>query len=284
MNIIDGKKISSNIKEEIKKEISVLKEQTGKMPGLAIIIVGENEASKVYVKSKIKSCEEVGIKSINCALPENTSEEEIINTIKEFNKRDDIDGILVQLPLPKNIDEKKIIDVISLNKDVDGFKPENLGLLFLGEKKSLKSCTPLGIMELFYRYNIDLKGKDVVIIGRSNIVGKPMMGFMINAGATATICNSNTKNLEEKIKNADILIVAMGKAKYVKGSMVKNGAVVIDVGINRTENGLCGDVDYEEVSKKASYITPVPGGVGPMTVAMLLKNTLSAFKINKQII
>lgn len=283
MKIIDGKEKSKKIKEELKFEIEKYKSSTGKIPGLAVIIVGENPASQIYVNSKIKSCESIGMKSYHCVLNADISEKELLDKIEEYNKNDDIDGILVQLPLPKHINEKKVIDKISLNKDVDGFKPENLGLLFLGDKDSLKPCTPAGIMELMSEYNIEIKGKNVTIIGRSNIVGKPMAGLMINASGTVTVCNSHTKDIENKIKEADILIVAMGKNKYVKKHMVKDGVVIVDVGINRDSNGISGDVDFEDVKDIVSYITPVPGGVGPMTIAMLLKNTVKAFRKNKNI-
>lgn len=282
--ILDGKKTSSQIKEEIKEELKGIKEKVGKVPGLAIVLVGENPASKIYVNSKIKGCAELGFESFAHYLPENVTEEELLNVIRELNNDEKVDGILVQLPLPKHIDEKKVVDTIAFSKDVDGFKPENMGLLFLGDKNSIKPCTPSGILELFKRYELEVEGKDVVIIGRSNIVGKPMAGFFINEGATVTICNSKTKNLAEKLKEADIIVAAMGVAKFVKADMVKDGAIIIDVGINRTEEGLFGDVDFENVAPKCKWITPVPGGVGPMTVAMLFKNTLSAFKRNKKLV
>ena len=282
--ILDGKKTSSQIKEEIKEELKGIKEKVGKVPGLAIVLVGENPASKIYVNSKIKGCAELGFESFAHYLPENVTEEELLNVIRELNEDEKVDGILVQLPLPKHIDEKKVVDTIAFSKDVDGFKPENMGLLFLGDKNSIKPCTPSGIVELFKRYELEVEGKDVVIIGRSNIVGKPMAGFFINEGATVTICNSKTKNLAEKLKEADIIVAAMGVAKFVKADMVKDGAIIIDVGINRTEEGLFGDVDFENVAPKCKWITPVPGGVGPMTVAMLFKNTLSAFKRNKKLV
>lgn len=282
--ILDGKKTSSQIKEEIKEELKGIKEKIGKVPGLAIVLVGENPASKIYVNSKIKGCAELGFESFAHYLPENVTEEELLNVIRELNNDEKVDGILVQLPLPKHIDEKKVVDTIAFSKDVDGFKPENMGLLFLGDKNSIKPCTPSGIVELFKRYELEVEGKDVVIIGRSNIVGKPMAGFFINEGATVTICNSKTKNLAEKLKEADIIVAAMGVAKFVKADMVKDGAIIIDVGINRTEEGLFGDVDFENVAPKCKWITPVPGGVGPMTVAMLFKNTLSAFKRNKKLV
>lgn len=282
--ILDGKKTSSQIKEEIKEELKGIKEKVGKVPGLAIVLVGENPASKIYVNSKIKGCAELGFESFAHYLPENVTEEELLNVIRELNNDEKVDGILVQLPLPKHIDEKKVVDTIAFSKDVDGFKPENMGLLFLGDKNSIKPCTPSGIVELFKRYELEVEGKDVVIIGRSNIVGKPMAGFFINEGATVTICNSKTKNIAEKLKEADIIVAAMGVAKFVKADMVKDGAIIIDVGINRTEEGLFGDVDFENVAPKCKWITPVPGGVGPMTVAMLFKNTLSAFKRNKKLV
>lgn len=282
--ILDGKKTSSQIKEEIKEELKWIKEKVGKVPGLAIVLVGENPASKIYVNSKIKGCAELGFESFAHYLPENVTEEELLNVIRELNEDEKVDGILVQLPLPKHIDEKKVVDTIAFSKDVDGFKPENMGLLFLGDKNSIKPCTPSGIVELFKRYELEVEGKDVVIIGRSNIVGKPMAGFFINEGATVTICNSKTKNLADKLKEADIIVAAMGVAKFVKADMVKDGAIIIDVGINRTEEGLFGDVDFENVAPKCKWITPVPGGVGPMTVAMLFKNTLSAFKRNKKLV
>ncbi|WP_308576232.1 bifunctional methylenetetrahydrofolate dehydrogenase/methenyltetrahydrofolate cyclohydrolase FolD [uncultured Fusobacterium sp.] len=282
--ILDGKKTSSQIKEEIKEELKGIKEKVGKVPGLAIVLVGENPASKIYVNSKIKGCAELGFESFAHYLPENVTEEELLNVIRKLNEDEKVDGILVQLPLPKHIDEKKVVDTIAFSKDVDGFKPENMGLLFLGDKNSIKPCTPSGIVELFKRYELEVEGKDVVIIGRSNIVGKPMAGFFINEGATVTICNSKTKNLADKLKEADIIVAAMGVAKFVKADMVKDGAIIIDVGINRTEEGLFGDVDFENVAPKCKWITPVPGGVGPMTVAMLFKNTLSAFKRNKKLV
>lgn len=275
---LDGKELAKKIKDEIKLEVAELKEKSGRVPGLAIVLVGDNSASKIYVNSKIKGCSELGFESFAHFLPEATSEEELLATIEELNRDERVNGILVQLPLPKHIDEKKVIDKIALEKDVDGFKPENLGLLMLNDKDSMKPCTPAGIMEILKYYSIELEGKDVVVVGRSNIVGKPMAGLMINQGATVTVCNSKTKNLIEKTKSADIIVMAIGRAKFLTADMVKDGTVVIDVGINRTEDGLFGDVDYESVSQKSSYITPVPGGVGPMTVAMLFHNTMRAFK------
>lgn len=281
--MLNGKELSEKIRKNIKDEIEVIEKKIGEKPGLAIILVGENPASKVYVNSKIKGCKDVGIESYAYFLEENSTEDEVLELLRKLNNDDRINGILVQLPLPKHINEKKIIDRIALEKDVDGFKPENLGLLMLNDKKAMVSCTPAGIMEIFKEYNIELSGKDVVIVGRSNIVGKPMASLLINASSTVTICNSKTKDLAEKTKKADIVIMAIGQPKFLKKDMVKEGAIIIDVGINRTEEGLCGDVDYNEVSKITQDITPVPGGVGPMTVTMLFSNTLKAFKAMKNI-
>lgn len=275
---LDGKDLAQRIKLQLKEETLGLKESLGKVPGLAIILVGDNPASKIYVNSKIKGCSELGFESFAHFLPENTSEERVLELIGELNEDGRVNGILVQLPLPKHVDEKKVIDKIALDKDVDGFKPENLGLLMLGDKDSMQPCTPAGIMELLRAYSIELVGKDVVVVGRSNIVGKPMGSLLINEGATVTTCNSKTKGLKAKTSQADMVIMAIGQAKFLTEDMVKEGAIIVDVGINRTEDGLFGDVDYDGVSKKAAYITPVPGGVGPMTVAMLFANTMKAFK------
>lgn len=275
---LDGKDLAQRIKLQLKEETLKLKESLGKVPGLAIILVGDNPASKIYVNSKIKGCSELGFESFAHFLPEDTNEERVLELIGELNEDGRVNGILVQLPLPKHIDEKKVIDKIALNKDVDGFKPENLGLLMLGDKDSMQPCTPAGIMELLRAYSIELVGKDVVVVGRSNIVGKPMGSLLINEGATVTTCNSKTKDLKAKTSQADMVIMAIGQAKFLTEDMVKEGAIIVDVGINRTEDGLFGDVDYDGVSKKATYITPVPGGVGPMTVAMLFANTMKAFK------
>lgn len=275
---LDGKDLAQRIKLQLKEETLKLKESLGKVPGLAIILVGDNPASKIYVNSKIKGCSELGFESFAHFLPEDTSEEKVLELIGELNEDERVNGILVQLPLPKHVDEKKVIDKIALDKDVDGFKPENLGLLMLGDKDSMQPCTPAGIMELLRAYSIELVGKDVVVVGRSNIVGKPMGSLLINEGATVTTCNSKTKDLKAKTSQADMVIMAIGQAKFLTEDMVKEGAIIVDVGINRTEDGLFGDVDYDGVSKKAAYITPVPGGVGPMTVAMLFANTMKAFK------
>lgn len=284
MMILDGRKISKEIKNKIKLEIEQLKKKIHKTPGLAVIQVGDNLASKIYVNSKGKQCQEVGIEFKDFVLDEQTCEMEILKLVEKLNKDETIDGILIQLPLPQHIDTPKIIESIDISKDVDGFKPENLGKVVLNDKTALVSCTPAGILEILKEYKINLKGLDVVIIGRSNIVGKPMTALLINEGATVTVCNSNTKNLSEKTKTADIIIVAIGKEKFLKGDMIKQGAIIVDVGINRDANNkICGDVDFESVKEKISYITPVPGGVGPMTIAMLLNNTLKAFKIRKKI-
>lgn len=279
--ILDGKLISSEIKEEIKKEIQVLENKSGKKPGLAVIIVGDDPASRVYVKSKIKTCNELGMESRLYELEAECQESEIIEKIKELNADKDIDGILVQLPLPKKFDESRIIDTIAVEKDVDCFTHENLGKVFLNDANSLKPCTPSGVIELLKRYGIDSKGKKVVIIGRSNIVGKPLALMFINLGATVTVCNSHTPDISHYTKEADILVAAVGKPNFITAEMVKEGAVVVDVGINRVDGKLVGDVDFSGVAQKTSFITPVPGGVGPMTIAMLLKNSLEAFKNNR---
>jgi len=269
--IIDGKKISGDIKNELKEKVAKLKEKNIEVT-LCVIQVGNDPASAVYVKNKKKACEEIGIKSVSYELPESTSQEELIRLIKELNGRDDINGILVQLPLPKHIDENIIINTISPEKDVDGFHPQNVGKLSIGQK-GLVSCTPAGIIQLLKRSGISIEGKECVIVGRSNIVGKPMAMLMLRENATVTVCHSKTRNLAEVTKRADILIIAMGKPKFITKEYVKEGAVVIDVGIHRNENNkLCGDVDFDDVVDKVSAITPVPGGVGPMTIAMLMNN------------
>ncbi len=275
--IIDGKKCSEEILENLRRDISEYKEKTGKVPGLAVIILGNNAASKIYVKSKIRACEKTGILSREIILDENISEEELINEIEKLNNDKNINGILVQLPLPSHINEKKICEAISVKKDVDGFKAENLGKIMLGDDDGFISCTPQGIIYLIDQLNMDLHGKNVVVVGRSNIVGKPVASLLINKGATTTVCNSRTKDLAGILKKADIIVIAIGKAKFLTKDMVKEGAVVIDVGINRVDGKIYGDVDYENVKDIVSHITPVPGGVGPMTIAMLLKNTVKAF-------
>lgn len=275
---MDGKAVSAAVKDEVKKEVEELKTK-GKVPSLAVVLVGNDPASKVYVGNKKKACEYCGIKSLEYLLEESTSEQELLGLIDVLNKEPTVNGILVQLPLPSHINEQHIINAINPHKDVDAFHPVNVGKIMTGNPDFLP-CTPAGVMEILKKYNIETAGKDCVIIGRSNIVGKPMSMLMLAADSTVTVCHSKTKDLKQKCKNADIIIAAVGRADFVTADMVKEGAVVIDVGINRTESGkLCGDVDFAEVSKKASYITPVPGGVGPMTIATLMKNTLSAFKI-----
>ncbi len=275
--IIDGKKCSEEILEMLKEEVAKHRERFNKVPGLAVIILGDNPASKIYVKSKIRACEKVGIKSKEVVFDENITEEELINEIEKLNNDKEINGILVQLPLPAHIDEKKICDAISIRKDVDGFKPESLGKIVLGDDDGFVSCTPQGILYLIDNIGMELSGKNAVVVGRSNIVGKPVASLLINRGATVTVCNSKTKDLPDVLRRADLIVIAIGKAKFLKKDMVKEGAVVIDVGINRVEGKIYGDADFEEVSEKTSYITPVPGGVGPMTIAMLLKNTVKAF-------
>ena len=275
---IDGKAFSQTVLEKIREEHSQLKEKYGKPAGLAVVIVGNNPASQVYVKNKIRACENVGFYSENIELDENISEKELLQEINKLNKNDRINGILVQLPLPAHINELKIIDSISPEKDVDGFHVSNIGKMVIGDETGFLSCTPYGIMQLLEEYKIEISGKDAVIIGRSNIVGKPMALMLIQKGATVQVCNSNTKDLRKKLNKADIIIVAAGVPKLLKKEDVKEGAVVIDVGINRVDGKICGDVDYEEVVERASYITPVPGGVGPMTIASLIKNTFKSYK------
>ena len=275
---IDGKAFSQVILEKIREEHNQLKEKYGKQAGLAVVIVGNNPASQVYVRNKMKACENVGFYSENIELDENISEKELLQEIDKLNKNDRINGILVQLPLPSHINELKIIDSISPEKDVDGFHVANIGKMVIGDETGFLSCTPYGIMQLLEEYKIEIAGKDAVIIGRSNIVGKPMALMLIQKGATVQVCNSRTKDLRKKLNDADIIIVAAGVPKLLKKEYVKEGAVVIDVGINRVDGKICGDVDYEEVAEKASYITPVPGGVGPMTIASLIKNTFKSYK------
>lgn len=274
MNIINGKEISASIRAEIKAET----EKMSVRPGLAVILVGNDPASQVYVRNKNKACEEVGFYSEMYTLPEQTSMEDLLGLIDQLNHSPQIHGILVQLPLPKHLDEEKVILAISPEKDVDAFHPVNVGKIMIGNHSFLP-CTPAGVMELLSRSGIDVSGKECVVIGRSNIVGKPQAMLLLHANGTVTVCHSRTKNLAGICARADILVSAIGKAKFVTPDMVKEGAVVIDVGINRDENGkLCGDVDFDAVAPKTSYITPVPGGVGPMTITMLMKNTLTAAK------
>ena len=278
--IIDGKQISLDIKNELKEKVTKYKEQ-GIEITLAVVKVGNDPASAVYVRNKEKAFEYFGINSKTLALPEETTEEELLNVVKKLNEDKNVNGILVQLPLPKHIDESKVLLTIDSTKDVDGFHPVNVGKMVIGEDTFLP-CTPAGIIEMIKRTDIDIEGKECVIIGRSNIVGKPMATLMLKENATVTIAHSRTKDLKEVTKRADIIVAAIGKAKFVTADYVKEGAVVIDVGMDRDENGkLCGDVDFESVSKVASAITPVPGGVGPMTVTMLLVNCLRSVELNK---
>ncbi|HKI78964.1 MAG TPA: bifunctional methylenetetrahydrofolate dehydrogenase/methenyltetrahydrofolate cyclohydrolase FolD [Ignavibacteriaceae bacterium] len=287
MELIDGKKTSATVKEELKEAIEKLKSEGKKVPGLVTILVGHNPASEIYVSSKIKSCEQIGMLSKSEKLSEDVSEEKLLSIVDSYNKNPDFHGILVQLPLPKHIDEDKVIEAISPIKDVDGFHPISVGNLVIG-KETFLSCTPAGIQELLKRYNIETKGKHVVVLGRSNIVGKPIANILLqkkeNANSIVTVCHSAAKDVSYFTKQADILIAAIGRANFVTADMVKDGAVVVDVGINRVEDStrkkgyrVVGDVDFENVAPKCSFITPVPGGVGPMTIAMLLKNTYEAY-------
>ncbi len=276
--IIDGKAVSQSVKENIRKELEELKATKGLTAGLAVIIVGDDPASKVYVRNKKLACEACGFESFEYALPAETTQEELLELINKLNNDDRVDGILCQLPLPKHIDEKVVINNISPAKDVDAFHPENVGQIMIGDYKFLP-CTPAGVMELIASTGVEIAGKECVVVGRSNIVGKPMAMLLLHKSGTVTVCHSKTKDLGEVCRRADILVVAVGVPNLVTGDMIKEGAVVIDVGMNRLENGkLCGDVEFESAEKKASYITPVPGGVGPMTIAMLMKNTLTAAK------
>lgn len=278
MQIIDGKKVSDEVKAQVAKETELLKSK-GIVPGLAVVIVGDDPASRVYVNNKKKACELVGFKSEEYALPAQTTQQELLDLVETLNDKKDINGILVQLPLPEHLDEKQIIEAINPIKDVDAFNAVNVGKIMIGDYDFLP-CTPAGVMEMLSYYNIPVSGKNCVVIGRSNIVGKPMAMLLLHQNGTVTICHSKTRNLKEICAGADILVAAVGIPKFVKADMVKEGAVVIDVGMDRDENGkLCGDVDFDDVKEKTSYITPVPGGVGPMTIATLMKNTLKACKL-----
>lgn len=272
---IDGKALSSKMRDEIKLEVKKIKVEKGVEPCLAVVLVGNDPASEIYVRNKIRGCEYTGIKSLSYKLDESTTEEELVLLIEKLNNDKSVHGILVQMPLPKHINEKRILSLINPKKDVDGFSVEQIGMLGLGTP-DLITCTPNGVIELIKSTGVEMTGKHAVVIGRSNVVGKPLMNLLLLENCTVTVCHSKTVNLKEFTKQADILIVAIGKPKFVTADMVKDGAIVIDVGINRVDGKLCGDVDYENVSKKASFITPVPGGVGPMTITMLLKNTLKA--------
>ena len=284
MKLLDGKKVAAEIKEELKRKIVEEKEKTGKIPGLGIIQIGHNEAASVYVQSQIKGSKALGIQAFLYAFEDDVKEEVVLQKIEELNQTEKIDGIILQLPLPEQISLSHILQAIDVNKDVDGFKTENMGRLHLGEE-GFNPCTPEGVITLLKKYDIEIAGKNVTIIGRSNIVGKPMLGLFVNHDATVTICNSLTKNLKEHTLKADIIVVAVGKEKFLTADMVQEGAIVVDVGINRTVTGkIVGDVEFEEVSKKTSYITPVPGGVGSMTVAMLFQNIWKAFIKNRRIV
>ncbi|ADB68248.1 bifunctional methylenetetrahydrofolate dehydrogenase/methenyltetrahydrofolate cyclohydrolase FolD [Listeria monocytogenes] len=275
--IIDGKKLAKEIQEKVTREVAELVKE-GKQPGLAVVLVGDNQASRTYVRNKQKRTEEAGMKSVLIELPENVTEEKLLSVVEELNEDKTIHGILVQLPLPEHISEEKVIDTISFDKDVDGFHPVNVGNLFIG-KDSFVPCTPAGIIELIKSTGTQIEGKRAVVIGRSNIVGKPVAQLLLNENATVTIAHSRTKDLPQVAKEADILVVATGLAKFVKKDYIKPGAIVIDVGMDRDENNkLCGDVDFDDVVQEAGFITPVPGGVGPMTITMLLANTLKAAK------
>lgn len=281
-NIIDGKLVSAAVKERVADEVKELNAK-GVSVCLAVILVGQDPASQIYVANKKKACESLGIISKEYLLPENTTQEELLSLVNKLNNDTSVNGILCQLPLPKGLNEKAVIEAINPAKDVDAFHPINVGRIMIGDYDFLP-CTPAGVMEMLSYYNIDVNGKECVVIGRSNIVGKPMGMLLLHKNGTVTIAHSRTQNLSEVTRRADILVAAVGKAKFVTADMVKDGAVVIDVGMNRADGKLCGDVDFENVSKKASYITPVPGGVGPMTIAVLMKNTLTAAKRQNNII
>ena len=277
---INGKELSEKIKELIKKETEDLKTKIDKVPGIAVILAGDDPASSIYVGSKEKMALNIGFHSVVEKIPSNVTTDEILNLVDKFNNDNNIHGILVQLPLPSQVDEKKVLRAIKPEKDVDGFHPYNVGLLNIGED-CLMPCTPLGVMTMLKEYNIDCTGKNAVVVGRSNIVGKPISAMLTKANATVTICHSKTKDIEKICSNADILVAAIGQPKYITKEYIKKGAVVIDVGINRVDGKLCGDVDFDDVKDLCSYITPVPGGVGPMTIITLMNNTLKAFKISQ---
>jgi methylenetetrahydrofolate dehydrogenase (NADP+)/methenyltetrahydrofolate cyclohydrolase len=277
MTILNGKETAAQIRQELKEEILQLKNQAGRAPGLAVILVGDDPASQVYVRNKEKACAEVGIISRGFRLPASISQAELEDKIRALNDDSEIDGILLQLPLPKGLDSQRCLELISPEKDVDGFHPVNVGKLTLG-LDGFRSCTPAGIMTLLKRYDLSVQGKKAVVVGRSNIVGKPLALMLLQENATVTICHSRTKDLPAEVRQADFVFAAVGRAKFVTADMVKDGAVVVDVGINRTEEGLVGDCDFDNLKDKVSAITPVPGGVGPMTIAQLLVNTVQSFK------
>ena len=285
MQLLDGKLVASVTRQNIKAEVDEIKALGLERPvGLAVILVGDNPASLVYVRNKMKGCEEVGIKSFMCTLPGDATAEQVAATIKELNANPEVSGIILQLPLPKHLDENPLLDLIDPSKDVDGCHYVQKGRLWTG-RECLIACTPFGVMRILEHYGIELEGKNAVVVGRSNLVGKPLAQLLLDKNATVTICHSRTKNLGEITSRADVVCVAIGKAKFLKADMVKEGAVVVDVGMDRDENGkLCGDVDFENVAPKCSYITPVPGGVGPMTVTMLLQNTVKAYKQQNHLI
>ncbi|MEW6201690.1 MAG: bifunctional methylenetetrahydrofolate dehydrogenase/methenyltetrahydrofolate cyclohydrolase FolD [bacterium] len=281
--LIDGKAISAAVKADVAKEVKEFEKTHGFVPGLAVVLVGENPASQVYVRNKKKACEECGILSIEHILPEQTTQKELMDLVRKLNGQADVHGILVQLPLPKGLDENEVLMTIDPAKDVDGFHPTNVGkFLTIKFYKDIMNmdlflpCTPYGCMELLDRSGVDAEGKNAIVIGRSNIVGKPVAMLLMSKNATVTVCHSRTKNLPDVVKSGDIVVAAIGRAEFVKGEWIKEGAVIIDVGVNRTDAGLKGDVEFEKAKEMASLITPVPGGVGPMTIAMLMKNTLKA--------
>jgi methylenetetrahydrofolate dehydrogenase (NADP+)/methenyltetrahydrofolate cyclohydrolase len=282
MKILDGKTLAKKIEDRVLSQTELLKEETGRVPGLAVILVGNDPASQAYVSMKKKACDRVGFYSVTHEMPKNISQDAIENTITMMNNNPNIDGILIQLPLPAQIDTTKLLELVSPNKDVDGFHPYNVGRLTTG-LDGFVPCTPLGVMEIFKEYEIDLKGKNCIVVGASNIVGKPMAALLLNANATVEICHIFTDDLKRHTLNADIILVGVGVINLIKEDMVKDGAIIIDIGINRADDGkLVGDVDYEHVAQKCSYITPVPGGVGPMTISMLLSNTLKAAQLHSR--
>ncbi len=278
MKIIDGKKVAAEIRAKVAGQVKALKDKTGKAPGLAVVLVGDDPASAVYVRNKRKACEQAGVNSYEYSLAADTSQETLLAKVEQLNREDAVDGILVQLPLPKQIDSQRVLEAISPEKDVDGFHPLNFGYLAAG-KPRLPPCTPAGIIELLDYYDIAIEGKRAVVLGRSNIVGKPLAFMLLQRNATVTICHSRTRDLPEITRSADLLFAAVGQAGFVTGDMVREGTVVVDVGIHRIDGKLSGDVLFKEVERKAAWITPVPGGVGPMTIAMLLKNTVRAFQL-----
>lgn len=281
MQILDGKAFAAEYRLKLAEKVKNLKETDNIVPGLAVVIIGEDPASQIYVRNKMKACEAAGIKSFNVVLPETITQSEAEEEVKKLAENSEVDGIIVQLPLPKKLDEKRILSLIPVEKDVDGLSSENLGKLLKGED-SLISCTPYGIIELLKGYGVKFAGKMAVVLGRSNMVGKPVAALLLRENATVTVCHSKTENIASYTKNADILVAAIGKAKFVTADMVKDGAIVVDVGINRIDGKIYGDVDYESVKDKCSLITPVPGGVGPMTVTMLLQNTFNACIKNRR--